>query len=727
MDSQKPLGGYAMVFVVLLFCLTIRSTGTAQIKPTRRILILNEVNTNYPGIPLIDQGIRTSLDSSPDKLEMYREYMDTVLFSDPADQQRIRDFIVRKYQYRQPDVIITVGPSPLKFMREVHRKAFPGVPIVFCLPHWVPSSLTLDADFTGAQNGLAPAATVDAALRLRPDTKHIVVVGGASSIDRQLEDVVEAELKPYESSFEVLYLTNLTMPDLVKQLKRLPNHTIVVFSSFTSDAAGTKFISGAEAGPMVVAAANAPVFSLSDVSLNHGEVGGQLSSLSEQGRIAGEIVLRIFKGEKPKDIPWVKSKTIPMFDWRALKHWNLMESNLPPGSIVLNREPTAWESYKWYIIGSISLIFLEALLIFGLTWHRKRLKNAEAELRKSRERLARIVGTAMDAIITIDEEQRIMLFNTAAEKMFGCTQDKAIGTSINHFIPQGFRSKNGAEIFRFCDSDVTTSIMGELRAVRMNGQAFPIEASISRAESGGKRLFTVIIRDITERRQAEEALASVGRRLIEAHEEERTWIGRELHDDINQRLALVTVEIDRWSKQPTVNTQFHDQVQHAKQRITEIARDVQGLSHRLHSSKLEYLGLASAANSFCKELSEQKNVEIDFSHAGIPRSLCKEISLCLFRVLQEALQNALKHSGANHFGVDLRAIPQRIQLTVSDMGVGFDQQAAVNLRGLGLISMHERLQLVNGELLIKSDPSQGTTICARVPLREEPAFDSMAG
>jgi PAS domain S-box-containing protein len=333
----------------------------------------------------------------------------------------------------------------------------------------------------------------------------------------------------------------------------------------------------------------------------------------------------------------------------------------------------------------------------------------------------------MDAIITIDEEQRIVLFNTAAEKMFACSQDKAIGSSINQYIRQGVRTENGAEMSRFYDADVTSSVMGELQAVRANSQEFPIEASISRAESGGKRLFTVIIRDITERRQAEEALATVGRRLIEAHEEERTWIGRELHDDINQRLALVAVEIDRWNQQVPGNTQLRDQVQHTKQHITEIAKDVQGLSHRLHSSKLEYLGLAAAANSFCRELSEQQNVKIEFSHADVPRSLSREISLCLFRVLQEALQNAVKHSGANDFSVDLHGTSQAIQLTVSDIGAGFDQQAAVHARGLGLISMRERLQLVNGELSIKSEPTRGTTIRARVPLMEGPNVNSLAG
>jgi len=224
--------------------------------------------------------------------------------------------------------------------------------------------------------------------------------------------------------------------------------------------------------------------------------------------------------------------------------------------------------------------------------------------------------------------------------------------------------------------------------------------------------------DVTERKLAEESLADIGRKLIEAHEEERTWIARELHDDVNQRIALLAVELNRWNQQlPPSAVEFHDHIHHASLRLSEIAKDIQALSHRLHSSKLEYLGIVAAAKSFCKELSEQQKADIDFSHTNIPRSVPKEISLCLFRVLQETLQNAVKHSGVRHFRVELRGTEGEIQLTVSDLGVGFDQQDAIHRRGLGLISMRERMQLVSGEISIKSQPGSGTTIHARVPFK----------
>jgi PAS domain S-box-containing protein len=942
-------------------------------KETRRILILNEAGISYPAIKIVNEGIQTALHNSPYRLEFYSEYLDTLLFPDPATQQEFRDFYIRKYQNRKPDVIITVGPAPLKFMREVHKRVFPGIPIVFCLPNGgIPGSPTLDSDFTGVENDMAAGKTLAIALTLVPGTKHVVVVGGVSAFDEQQQADIKEDSKAFTDQVDIEYMTDLAIPDAVERLKQLPQHTVVLLSAVGQDKAGTRFKSD-EVGPMVSAAANAPVFSLFDVHINHGEVGGDLASLGAEGKVAGGMTLAILNGGKPQDIPRVKGVTTYMFDWRALKRWGLNEKALPPGSIVLNRQLTVWESYKPYIIGGVVLILLETLLIVGLLWQRTRRraaenelvisndrirlaveagkavgwdwdsktginrwfgdlqtmfgiesdtysgqaedfrrtvypedrelvqqaimdaernrkpytaefrvvrtdgtvrwvtargkfyythsgdpahmlgmalditdrKQAEQKLHESEDRLAGIVGSAMDAIIAVDEQQRIVLFNDAAEKMFGCAKDEAVGTAVDRFIPQRFRSEHRAHLRRYGESGITNRNIGTpdaLWALRTNGQEFPIEASISHIESEGRKLFTVIIRDITERRKAEdavreseerfrlvantapvmiwmsgpdklcnyfnqpwleftgrpleaelgsgwsegvhpedlkgcldtytrafdlresfkmqyrlrrhdgeyrwvldigvprinpdgafvgyigscldvteaklaeEALANMGRKLIEAHEEERAWIARELHDDINQRIALLSVELEQWGQHfPGSESDVQYHMSHLRQRLFDLGKDIQALSHRLHSSKLDYLGIASAANSFCKELSAQQMVEIDFRHAGIPGGLPKEVSLCLFRVLQESLQNAAKHSGVRNFNVELYGTPEEIQLTVSDLGVGFDPQDAINRQGLGLISMRERLQLVSGELSIKSQPGRGTTVLARVP------------
>jgi signal transduction histidine kinase len=152
-----------------------------------------------------------------------------------------------------------------------------------------------------------------------------------------------------------------------------------------------------------------------------------------------------------------------------------------------------------------------------------------------------------------------------------------------------------------------------------------------------------------------------------------------------------------------------------QEQTSEIAEGIQSLSHELHSAKLEYLGIVPAMRSFCKEFGSQQEVEIDFRTNDLPTRLPPDVSLCLFRVLQEALHNALKHSGVRQIEVRLRATSEEIRLTIKDFGSGFDTEAARKGQGLGLTSMEERLKLVKGTLSIDSQPERGTTIEARVP------------
>jgi PAS domain S-box-containing protein len=223
--------------------------------------------------------------------------------------------------------------------------------------------------------------------------------------------------------------------------------------------------------------------------------------------------------------------------------------------------------------------------------------------------------------------------------------------------------------------------------------------------------------DVTQRKMAEEALSGVSRRLIEAHEEERTWIARELHDDINQRVALLTVNMTRLGQELPASTDgLRNRLQDEIKQLSDIGSEIQALSHRLHSSKLEYLGLTAAAASFCRELSDQQKVEIDFHSDDIPKQLPQEIALCLFRVLQEAAQNAAKYSGSKQFQVTLSSTSNEIHLTVRDSGIGFDLEQVLKGRGLGLTSMRERLKLVDGELSIDTKVQHGTTIRAVVSL-----------
>jgi PAS domain S-box-containing protein len=233
-------------------------------------------------------------------------------------------------------------------------------------------------------------------------------------------------------------------------------------------------------------------------------------------------------------------------------------------------------------------------------------------------------------------------------------------------------------------------------------------------------LFDVLVRqaaDLIERAQGEEALCTASQRLIQAQEDERARIARELHDDVNQRLAVIAVRLGTLAAARTKMTKDIQKIVDAQRQVVGLLKDVQALSHRLHPPQLEYLGLAKASAAKCRELSGQHGVEINFHAESLPKGLAQRIDLCLYRVLQEGLQNAVKHSGAARVDVLLRGCTDHIDLRIEDHGVGFDLRATER-RGLGLTSMKERLKAIAGQLVIRSQPGEGTSICARVPLHQ---------
>ena len=701
---------------LLLFFSLLAGFATADVRPVRRVLIIHEVGAYLPLSDYVDQGIRFSFDSSPYRVVSYREFLQAGIFTD-SDQQFLA-FIVKRYRNYQPDVIIVVGQAPLKFIVETHEKAFRGVPIVFCLPDRLLANLPDELHFTGVVGDIAAAKTLDAALRLRPGIKRVVVIGGLGDIDLERNAAIQNQLKSYESHLEISYFTGIPVRDLVQKLQNLPNDAIVLLGNLGLDSAGNLY-STAESGAIVAGNANVPVFSLIDRSLNHGEVGGKVSDSIEQGKIAGGMALRILDGEKAQNIPVMKDVTTYMFDWRALRRWGLKESNLPPGSIVLNREPTLWERGRKYFALGIVVIFLQAISIVALFWQRARKRKAEAELATSEEKFSKTFRQSpLVLAISRTSDSRFIDVNESFEEQLGWKRDEVIGRAP-HDLHLWANAEQRAEFIRLIETngnvrELEASIRrkgGEIRTLLVSGEVLEVD---------GQNYTLSVAADITERKQAEEILSTMSQRLIEAQEKERTWIARELHDDFSQRVALVSVNLESLERDLSGSeVRAKSDAKKIKEQVKELGRDIHSLSHRLHSSKLYYLGLVAACKGFCSELSARQSAEIEFHSENIPIGLSKEISLCLFRVLQEALQNAAKYSGVRNFQVTLKSTSGEVELSVCDSGSGFDLDEVINGQGLGLTSMKERLKLVDGQLDIKSKPGHGTTIHARVPLSLE--------
>jgi PAS domain S-box-containing protein len=405
-------------------------------------------------------------------------------------------------------------------------------------------------------------------------------------------------------------------------------------------------------------------------------------------------------------------------DWRRLKRWGIPESALPPGAIISYRQPTTWERYAKSPGVVLFLIMVQAMLIIGLLWQRARNRKADLRLRESEKRFRLMADTTPSLIWMCDREGKVTYLNDRRIDFTG--HDVATGfedvwstfihpDDVQSVVAANKRAleeqKGYSSEYRLRRHDGVYRWMLDVAAPRLNG-------------NGSFAGFVGSAVDITDQKMAQEALEKIGGKLIEAQEEERSRIARELHDDICQRLALLSMELEQANRESNGSSRS-PKIEEIRRHCAEIAGDVQALSHKLHSSKLEYLGLAAAIRSLCREFSQQHDVNVQFADENVPSFLPRDISLSLFRVTQEALQNALKHSGVRQFSVGLRGQPNEIQLEVSDHGTGFDVERAKLERGMGLVSMEERVHLVHGIFAIESAVNSGTKIVARVPLAAE--------
>jgi PAS domain S-box-containing protein len=343
---------------------------------------------------------------------------------------------------------------------------------------------------------------------------------------------------------------------------------------------------------------------------------------------------------------------------------------------------------------------------------------AEAALRDSEERFRLIADTAPVMIWMSGTEKQITYLNQTWLDYTGLPLDAMVGQVRADVLHPDEAERCREEYGQAFDRREPFQMEHRLR--RHDGEyRWVVTAGVPRYEVDGAFVGYIGTGvDITERKLAEEALSTVSQKLIEAHEEESRRIARELHDDITQRLAMVSARLGGLKQgTPLSATDLEQEIGDVSQEIARLVADIQALSHDLHPAKLELLGLEAAAAGFCKELSQRHGVTIDVHCENVPKALPRTVSLCLYRVLQEALQNVVKHGVSRHADVSLTGHSETIGLTVKDSGAGFHPDEAMKGPGLGLTSMTERMKVVGGRLSVHSQPGHGTTVDAVAPFR----------
>lgn len=591
--------------------------AAAQDTGARTVLTIHRGSESFPSNPVIDAAIRESLLA---RATMPIDYLTEYLKSDPPSVDEaslaLGRYIEQKFQGHKIDLVITVTDQALRFALARRSSLFPDAPIVYMgLSVLDEPTRTIGAGVTGVRVSNAYGQTLHAALSMHPETERVYVVAVAP--DAAQVDIVRRELAA-ASAVPLVFLEQGKVPDLLNAVKAVPPRSLILFLWHTPDGPGNLMYSDRIA-QMAAEVAPVPVYGTSDFYVGLGLVGGVVRATRESGLRMGDLAARILNGERAQDIPVEASRVVPTFDWRQLQRWGVADARLPAGSRVLFRVPSAWETYRSYIIGTIVIVSAQLVLIAALGAARARARRAEATVR-------------------------------ARETTLRSSYDR------------------------------TRQLAG---------------------------------------------------RLIRAQETAHASVARDLHDGVCQDLAGLSIAVTSLKQSsgslqdPLVQEELTTMQAETRGAYDEIRR----LSHDLHPSTLQVLGLATALKAHCAEVEKRHGVRVEFAADSALGRLDHDLSVSFFRIAQESLRNAITHGHARRLTVALRRSDDQIAMTVTDDGDGFDvERVRAGDTGLGLVSMGERAHAFGGDVQVESQPGRGTSIKVRGPASVPlPSVSSAAG
>jgi len=742
-------------------------------RPGQTVLVLHSYYKGYRWTDDENRGIESVLLPRLGPANLYIEYMDTKRFYSRGSLDDFPEIYRRKFRLHHFDAIIATDNNAFDFLREHRDELFPGTPVVFCgVNYFRDEDLAGHSRFTGVSEEADVKDTMDVALALHPQTRHIYVVNERTETGQTVHDEI-VRLEPgYRERAEIVFLEDLAMPVLLDRLAHLPEHSLVFYSFFSRDAAGLFFPYDAAAAA-ITQASNAPVYGAWDFNLGLGIVGGKLISGFYQGETAGRMTLRILEGENPADMPVVRfSADRPnryMFDYTQLRRWGVDARRLPAASIVINR-PVSFFSRYWTMLFSsgacLLLIGINSLLYLNIRrrrvaeralWEQQehledlvtsraaQLENlnsrlrldirkreaTEQALRQSQELLNKTFSSLRDALLIIAADSRVILdCNPAATQLFGYTREELVGHSVRllHIDEAAFLSFRETVLEAVRRKGYLRLPQFTMR--RKSGDRFATQHSVMPLynESGTMASWVSVIRDVTEENRKEEKLEQYRKKLralaaeltvVEARE--RRAVAAQLHENIGQLLATAKMKIA--PLRSAAGTALEERVAEVQSLVDQALQQTRSLTYQLSPPILYQLGIEAALKWLAENASKQFQFRVQFTRLGESATLDEETSTFLFSAVRELLVNAAKHAQARVVDVRLRWFDDSVEVLVRDDGRGFANHVAADGSGVpesqdgfGLFNIQERAGDLGGQMRLRSEPMKGTAVKIRLPL-----------
>jgi PAS domain S-box-containing protein len=683
---------------------------------SKAVLVLHSVGHDGAGrFPFDTAFARTLRELADVKVDLYIETLDFNRFGGEPHAQRTREYLREKYAGKKITVVAVVWDEALAFLLDARDPLFPGVPVAAALlgrPQSLPERVAV------INVGNAVGQTIALALRLNPKARQIAVIDGAphdANSGNALNDEVQGQIDTLGLRVPVVSLRNLPLDELLLRVQAMPPDGIIFLARQYIGRRGEP-IDHLNAVSEVARVAQAPLYVSTDAMIGVGALGGVVIPAEEIATALAKLALGISKdGSLP--LPRTEARLLPTFDWRELRRWGIDERLLPPGSQVLFREPGGWDQYRWYVVAAVSLTLVQSVLIWGLVMQRARRRRTEVALRESERHFRTMADTAPVLIWRAGTDKGCDFVNVPWLDFRGRTFEQEEGNGwMDGVHPDDFATVLHTYVTAF---ESREPFRMEYRVRRADGEyRWVLDMGVPRYDDTGR--FTGYIGsaiDITDRKQIEEQNQDLAGRLITAQEEERARIARDLHDDVSQQLAGVAILVSRLRRKVDGLGSEQDidaMVTSLEERASALVQSVRNISHELHPSALQHASLVATLRRHCFDVQEHHHLKVIFSAADQLDSLSPKVALCLFRVVQEALTNVVRHAHAATIRVELGVTKQGIELHIEDDGIGF----VVNERirsGLGLRSIDERVRLNRGHVRVESQPGRGTRLLVTIP------------
>jgi signal transduction histidine kinase len=576
---------------------------------SQTVLVLYSEQWLGPATASFTQTLRESLVASP-TVQLEAQYLDISRFGGDAHDRALAHWLRSRYAGRRLAAVLALGVPASVFATRFGEAIWPGARITHASIDGEQARVAAERGDPVIRRVFQYRRTVEWAMDVFPAVRQVWLIAGSTEQDRRWLAIAAADLTPLNNRIRIEAFSGLRWDDLIAKVRQMPPDAVALGVLFGADADGRNFVVG-DALRDVARAANRPFLAVSSWSLGSGAIGGYVVDAAEIGRLGAGMIMRVLNNPGAPNHPQVETAAGQwVFDAVQLRRWNIDESRLPAGSLVLNRELPAWRRYFWTVVATVLLVTAQGAVIGALLVQRRNRRRVEAALRLSEE-----------------------------------------------------KARGGYDE----------------------------------------------VRDLAGR-------------LISAREGERARIARDLHDDIGQRVASFSIALSRIQRQiPDVSNPARQSVSDLEHQATQLSADLRHLSHELHPSALEHLGLLEALRERCDDFGNESGVPVRLDVSEAWPDVSDALALCLYRVVQEALRNVATHARARNVTISLDQLDGHLTLQVTDDGRGFDPTATTRRSGLGLISLSERVRMLGGELEVTAATHAGTRLAVRLPIGESHA------